>query len=189
MQINWFTVIAQIVNFLVLVWLMKKYLYKPILNAIDERGKKIAVELADAESKMTEAKKAQDEFQQKNDAFDLNKKKMMDEATAAAADERQKLLDAAKKEAAGVKEKLEAASKELQENLSMDISPEVIGNAEATLRALINSYLFVSVFRASTESLAAENASRAWKRCNARKKALVICWKAWARNSRVCAKV
>jgi F-type H+-transporting ATPase subunit gamma len=38
--------------------------------------------------------------------------------------------------------------------------PEVIGNAVNTLTALINAYLFVSVFRASTESLAAENASR-----------------------------
>lgn len=122
MQINWFTVIAQIVNFLVLVWLMKKYLYKPILAAIDEREKKIAAELAGAKSKMTEAKKEQDEFQQKNNDFDKHKKKLMDQATSDADKEREKLLDAAKKEAAGVKEKLEAASKELQENLSDEIS-------------------------------------------------------------------
>jgi F-type H+-transporting ATPase subunit gamma len=38
--------------------------------------------------------------------------------------------------------------------------PEVIGNAETTLRALIDAYLFVSVFKACAESLAAENASR-----------------------------
>jgi F-type H+-transporting ATPase subunit gamma len=38
--------------------------------------------------------------------------------------------------------------------------PEVIGDPEKALRALINAYLFVSVFRACTESLAAENASR-----------------------------
>lgn len=38
--------------------------------------------------------------------------------------------------------------------------PEIIGNTVTTLSALINAYLFVSVFRASTESLAAENASR-----------------------------
>jgi F-type H+-transporting ATPase subunit b len=122
MQINWFTVIAQIVNFLVLVWLMKKYLYKPILAAIDEREKKIASELADAKSKMVEAKKEQDEFRQKNDDFDKHKKKLMDQATSEAEEERQKLLDAAKKEAALVKQKLEAASKELQENLSSEIS-------------------------------------------------------------------
>ena len=38
--------------------------------------------------------------------------------------------------------------------------PEVIGNSTATLRALIREYLFVSIFRASAESLASENASR-----------------------------
>jgi F-type H+-transporting ATPase subunit gamma len=38
--------------------------------------------------------------------------------------------------------------------------PEVIGDPANTLRALINAYLFVSVFRACTESLAAENSSR-----------------------------
>ena len=38
MLINWFTVIAQAINFLILVWLLKRFLYKPILHAIDERA-------------------------------------------------------------------------------------------------------------------------------------------------------
>ncbi len=38
--------------------------------------------------------------------------------------------------------------------------PEVMGNLSATLRALIREYLFISLFRACTESLASENASR-----------------------------
>jgi len=38
--------------------------------------------------------------------------------------------------------------------------PEVVGDALATLRALIREYLFVSLFRACAESLASENASR-----------------------------
>ncbi len=38
--------------------------------------------------------------------------------------------------------------------------PEVVGNPATTLRALIQEYLFVSVFRACAESLASENASR-----------------------------
>ncbi|HUS88017.1 MAG TPA: F0F1 ATP synthase subunit gamma, partial [Desulfosporosinus sp.] len=38
--------------------------------------------------------------------------------------------------------------------------PEVMGSGAATLRALIREYLFVSLFRACTESLASENASR-----------------------------
>jgi len=45
MEINWFTVIAQIVNFLILVWLLKRFLYKPVLKAIAEREQKIASRL------------------------------------------------------------------------------------------------------------------------------------------------
>ena len=39
MLIDWFTICAQALNFLILVWLMKRFLYKPILHAIDEREK------------------------------------------------------------------------------------------------------------------------------------------------------
>ena len=38
--------------------------------------------------------------------------------------------------------------------------PEVIGCREQTLRALVREYLFVSLYKASAESLASENASR-----------------------------
>ena len=39
MLIDWFTVGAQALNFLVLVWLLKRFLYKPILDAVDAREK------------------------------------------------------------------------------------------------------------------------------------------------------
>jgi F-type H+-transporting ATPase subunit gamma len=38
--------------------------------------------------------------------------------------------------------------------------PEVVGSLESTLAALIREYLFVSIYKASAESLASENASR-----------------------------
>jgi F-type H+-transporting ATPase subunit gamma len=38
--------------------------------------------------------------------------------------------------------------------------PEIIGSGTETLRALVRGYVFVSLFRASAESLASENASR-----------------------------
>jgi F-type H+-transporting ATPase subunit b len=56
MLIDWFTVGAQALNFLILVWLMKRFLYQPILHAIDAREKRIAAKLADAAAKETEAK-------------------------------------------------------------------------------------------------------------------------------------
>ena len=77
MKINWFTVIAQIINFLILVWLLKKFLYKPVLDAIDAREKKIVSRLEDAKTKKEEAKKEQDEFNEKNKQFDEQKKELI----------------------------------------------------------------------------------------------------------------
>jgi F-type H+-transporting ATPase subunit b len=57
MLIDWFTVAAQVLNFVILVWLMKRFLYKPILHSIDEREKQVAAELSNADKKKAEAKK------------------------------------------------------------------------------------------------------------------------------------
>lgn len=50
MLIDWFTVGAQIVNFIILIYLLKRFLYKPILRAMDEREQKIATRLQQAEA-------------------------------------------------------------------------------------------------------------------------------------------
>ena len=99
MLIDWFTVGAQALNFLILVWLMKRFLYKPILHAIDEREKRIAAELADADAKKTEAQKERDEFQHKNEEFDQQRAALLNKAADEARAERQRLLDEARKEA------------------------------------------------------------------------------------------
>jgi F-type H+-transporting ATPase subunit b len=99
MLIDWFTVGAQTLNFLILVWLMKRFLYKPILNAIDAREKRIAAELADADAKKAEAKRERDEFQYKNEEFDQQRAALLSKVTDEAKNERQRLLDEARKAA------------------------------------------------------------------------------------------
>ena len=39
MIIDWFTIFAQVLNFLILVWLMKRFLYKPIRSMPSTRGR------------------------------------------------------------------------------------------------------------------------------------------------------
>src|SRR5580692_3033994 len=99
MLIDWFTVGAQALNFIILVWLLKRFLYKPILNAVDAREKRIAAELADADAKKAEAQKERDEFQHKNEEFDQQRGALLTKATDEAKAERQRLLDEAGKAA------------------------------------------------------------------------------------------
>ncbi len=113
MLIDWFTVGAQALNFLILVWLMKRFLYKPILHAIDAREKRIAKELADADAKKAEAQKDRDEFQHKNEEFDQQRAALLTKATDEAKAERQRLLDEARKAA-------DALSAKRQESLTND---------------------------------------------------------------------
>jgi F-type H+-transporting ATPase subunit b len=125
MLIDWFTVGAQAVNFLILVWLLKHFLYKPILHAIDEREKKIAAELADASSKKIEAKKEQDEFQHKNDEFDKQRDELFKKVTADAGVEKAKLLDEAKKAADVFSEKRHASFIQEEEKIQQSIMKRV----------------------------------------------------------------
>ena len=121
MKINWFTVIAQVINFFILVWLLKRFLYKPILKAVDEREKMIAAQLKEAEDKKATAQKDQDDFKKKNDEFDQQKKVLMEKAVAEAATERQRLLGEARNEASKLSADMEAAAKESQDNLNREI--------------------------------------------------------------------
>lgn len=99
MLIDWFTVGAQVLNFLILVWLMKRFLYQPILHAIDEREKRIAAELSDADTKKTEAEKERDEFRKKNEVFEQQRVALLSQATIDAKAEGQRLLDEARQAA------------------------------------------------------------------------------------------
>ena len=122
MIIDWFTVAAQAINFLILVWLMKRFLYKPILNAIDEREKRIAAELADADSRKAEAAKERDELQVKTKDFDQQRAGLLSKATEEAKAERQRLLDEARQSVDALLLKGQQTLKSDAENLNQAIS-------------------------------------------------------------------
>jgi F-type H+-transporting ATPase subunit b len=122
MLIDWFTVGAQALNFVILVWLMRRFLYKPVLKAIDAREKKIAAELADAAAKEAEAKKERDAFQHKNDEIDQQRGALLEKATNEAKAERQRLLEEARKAAQALHEKRQEALRSDARNLNQAIA-------------------------------------------------------------------
>jgi F-type H+-transporting ATPase subunit b len=89
--IDWFTVGAQLLNFLILVWLMKRFLYQPVLDAIAAREQKIASQLADAATTKAEAHRQQDEFQKKNQDLDQERAELLHQARDAAKAEHEHL--------------------------------------------------------------------------------------------------
>ena len=99
MLIDWFTIGAQVLNFIILVWLLKRFLYKPILDAVDAREERIAATIADADARKAEAQKEYDEFQHKNEEFVQRRVAFLSLATNEANAKRELLLDIARKDA------------------------------------------------------------------------------------------
>lgn len=122
MLIDWFTVGAQALNFLVLVWLLERFLYKPILNAIDVREKRISAELADADAKKAEAQKDRDDLQKKSSAFDGQRSGLLSKAVDEAGAKKEELLAQARQDADNLRTQQAAALKNDQLKLSHEIT-------------------------------------------------------------------
>ena len=163
MLIDWFTVGAQALNFLILVWLLKRFLYKPILHAIDAREKRIATELADADAKQTEAQQELDELQRKNEELDQQRAALLSKATDEAQAERERLLDEARKAAAALSSKRQETLRNEEQNLHQAIGhrvqQEVFAIARKTLADLAGASLeecMVDVFVRRLRELSGE---------------------------------
>ena len=118
MLIDWFTVGAQVINFLILVWLLKRFLYKPILHAIDAREQRITAELANADAKKANAEQERNMLQHKNEVFEQQRAALLSQAIEEAKAERLRLLDAARQESDGLRAKRQEALRSEQQSLS-----------------------------------------------------------------------
>ncbi|MGD0674112.1 MAG: F0F1 ATP synthase subunit delta [Polyangiaceae bacterium] len=145
MLIDWFTVGAQALNFVILVWLMKRFLYKPILHAIDVREKRTAAEIADADAKKAEAEKERDEFRKKNEEIDERRAALLSQATDEAKVERQRLLGDAATAADAMRgkrqESMRSEARDLSEAIARRTAQEVFAIARKALADLATTSL------------------------------------------------
>lgn len=92
MSIDWITVIAQIVNFLVLVWLLKRFLYRPILDGIDAREAEIARRMAEANEAKKEALSVKTDYQEQKAQLFSERDTRLEQALTATKTQRDALL-------------------------------------------------------------------------------------------------
>jgi F-type H+-transporting ATPase subunit b len=98
MQIDWFTLVAQIVNFLILVGLLWRFLYGPIIRAMSEREARIAARLRDAARVREEAEREALAYHEKNRDIEARRKELLTHAREEAEARRLALLDEARQE-------------------------------------------------------------------------------------------
>jgi len=105
MQIDWFTLIAQIVNFLILVFLLRYFLYDRITHAMDRREENIASRLNEAEARKREAEGEVRSYKNKQEELEEKRSRLISEAHQEAEEQKKKLLQKAKEEVDQSREK------------------------------------------------------------------------------------
>ncbi|MBR6356244.1 MAG: F0F1 ATP synthase subunit delta [Alphaproteobacteria bacterium] len=116
MQIDLFTLVAQILNLLILLFLLRKFLYLPVLKAVSARQKLIADEVENAENARKKAEAAE--------------KKSLAEAKKLEA-EKQSILEKAHDEAAVLAAHLKAQTEEEYRQKRQQFSERIIAEEES----------------------------------------------------------
>ena len=144
-MIDWFTVAAQIFNFLVLVALLKYFLYDRIISAMDERERKIKERLEDADRKKEEAGREAEEYRQQKEKLEGQQKELFEKAKQEAEEKRKELVAEARKEVdekrRGWEKGMQKEKNEFLRQLGRLATEEVYAAARRTLKDLADADL------------------------------------------------
>lgn len=145
MLINWFTVLAQIVNFLILVVLLKFLLYDRIIKAMDEREARIRTRLNEAKAKAKEAEQEADAFRSKNKELADKREAMLAQAKEEAEAHRKELTEQARHAASNLKsawqEAIQREKATFIQNLKTSTGTQVYAIARKALGDLVDADL------------------------------------------------
>ena len=157
MLIDWFTVVAQAINFLVLIWLLKHFLYAPILMAMDRRERSVAERLKEADRRVAEAKAEDEKYREKILKFEQAK----EERTRLVEEEieklRKELLAEARSDAEQSRiawqDAMEREQRDFMDRLKGQVSSEIIRILRMALKDLTDEDLSRALVRVFTRRL------------------------------------
>lgn len=136
------SLIIQAVNFIILLVLLTKLLYKPLMKKMDERTQAIQKSLDEAQAARAAAQKERDDFAAKIQAAHGEAQAIRAEALKEAADEQRRLVDAAKAEAARLvadaRQELEQDVRRARQELRQEVADLAIAVSEQLIKKSLN---------------------------------------------------
>lgn len=124
-DINW-TMVWEVINFLVLMWLLIRYFYKPVTEVLDKRSEKIAGDLKTAADNKEEARKLKEKYEAELGKAREKAQEIIEEAEQRSKERAVEIINNAKKEASRIQEKnleeVQRAKEEARAQLKQEIA-------------------------------------------------------------------
>lgn len=127
------TFFIQLVNFLIMVFFLNHFLFKPVLEMVERRNKKMRSLSSDAAKSENNAQKAIDEYDAKMGKMRKETSRILMEARQQAVAEQEKILSSARK---GFKSQMEEAIAKIQSE-SKEASGVLQAEAESISRQMV----------------------------------------------------
>ncbi len=157
MRINLFVFIAQIINFLILVALLTRFLYKPITQAMEARSQRIERQLAAAAIKEKDAETEKELYRQKQQELEAQKQAWLEQAKQEVEQEKEKLRQQAQAEVNQARSEWYKTFEQDQQKLAREIrdrlSQQVVLTARKALADLANANLEAQIIQTFIDRL------------------------------------
>jgi F-type H+-transporting ATPase subunit b len=137
MLIDWFTVIAQIINFLILLFLLHRFLYKPILKTIDKRQDQMEARWQAAEDEKGKAQQAAAEHHRAQRDLEERREQILAEARSQAETIRHRELQQVREEVAQKRREWHSALENEQESILADLRGQFGEQIVAIVRRIL----------------------------------------------------
>lgn len=134
MLINGFTVFAQILNFLILVALLRWVLYKPILRVMNQRQQQIQERWQETERLQAEAREALADYQQQQQDWDNQRQAQLAAVRTEVEQERQRQMAQLRQEADQQRQSWQAELRQAQNALAHHLGQQVMQQTLAMTR-------------------------------------------------------
>jgi F-type H+-transporting ATPase subunit b len=137
MEIDWITVSAQVVNFLILVWLLKRFLYQPVIRAMEQREQRIADRLNEAEDREQQAEDKGQRYQEVTEDLERKREEILAEARHEAEQNKRLLLDEARKEVSDIRKNWQRQASEEKEEFLVSLRLQAAEATQAIARKVL----------------------------------------------------
>lgn len=150
MSINWFEIIAQIINFFILLFILQKLLYKPVLEAMGKRQESIRKFQVEADEKMKGANELINKYDKKMAEIQKEKQDILGEARKQADEKKERLLEDYQQEALNKRnvylKEIENEKENFTKNLRKNLGNSAVKIASHILDAISSKELEEVIF-------------------------------------------
>jgi len=139
-ELDWTTFALEIVNFLILVWILQRFLYRPVLDVIARRRERVEKTLADARERDEQAKAKEARYEERIDKWESERDEAREKLAEEIAAERKQRMEQLEQALESEREKSQARARQRADQEQRALQDKAIAQATEFVSSLLQRF-------------------------------------------------